>query len=94
MGGQVELEVDIPGTDRLMAAAFYVGYAPTQRSGVLRTGAGVALPLVVAQQTKMRSRRRDPPSAPFANLARRRCADPLRRGSSGLASAADRPLWG
>ena len=51
MGGQVELEVDIPGTDRLMAAAFYVGYAPTQRSGVLRTGAGVALPLVVAQQT-------------------------------------------
>ena len=25
-----------------MVAAFYVGYAPTQRSGVLRTGAGVA----------------------------------------------------
>ena len=51
-GGQVELEIDVPGTNKLFAAALYVGYSPTQRSGVLRTGAGVALPIVVAQRTE------------------------------------------
>ena len=52
VGGQVEIEVDVPGTKKLFAAAFYVGYAPAQRTGVLRTGNGVALPVVVAQQTE------------------------------------------
>ena len=51
-GGQVELEVDIPGTQKLFAAAIYAGYSPAQRSGVLRTGNGVALPVVVAQTTQ------------------------------------------
>ena len=51
-GGQVEVEIDVPGTDQLFAAAFYVGFAPAQRSGVLRTGAGVALPVMVAQKTQ------------------------------------------
>jgi hypothetical protein len=51
-GGQVELEIDVPGTQRLFAAALYVGYSPAQRSGVLRTGNGVALPVVVAQKTE------------------------------------------
>jgi len=51
-GGQVEIEVDVPGTNKLFAAALYVGYAPAQRSGVVQTGAGVALPIMVAQKTQ------------------------------------------
>ncbi len=51
-GGQVELEIDVPGTQKLFAAALYVGYSPTQRSGVLRSGNGVALPVTVAQTTE------------------------------------------
>jgi len=52
LGGQVEIEMDLPGTKKLLAAAFYLGFAPSNRSGVARIGAGAALPLMVSQKTR------------------------------------------
>ena len=48
----VEVEVELPGTKKLLAAALYVGFAPSSRSGVARVGSGAALPLLISQQTR------------------------------------------
>ena len=52
IGGQVEVEMDLPGTQKLLAAALYVGFAPSNRTGVVRMGNGAALPLMVSQKTR------------------------------------------
>jgi hypothetical protein len=51
LGGQVEIEIDLPGSDKLLAAALYMGFAPSGRSAVARSGQGVALPITVSQST-------------------------------------------
>jgi hypothetical protein len=52
LAGQVEFEVELPGTNNLLAAALYLGYAPSSRSGVARVGSGAALPLLIGQKTR------------------------------------------
>jgi hypothetical protein len=51
LGGQVEVEIGLPGSNKLLAAALYMGFAPSGRSAVARSGQGVALPITVSQRS-------------------------------------------
>jgi hypothetical protein len=53
LAAKLEVEIDLPGTRRLLAAAIYFGFAPSSRNGVARIGgSGAALPLLVRQTTR------------------------------------------